>query len=269
MTRAIRRWGILAVLLALAALAGACAGSGGSGDDDAGDDATGDDDTGDDDTGGTTPAIDALNPYPAEVFPGDAINMNFHFTDAGADLEGGAIHVTVGDHPEVVKEITYDPGTDGHITTSVTTGEDWAAGVLTISLYVEDAAGRTSNTITADFTLRPPNTAPAISNLRFDPNPVCNLTGSAFQILFDFVDPDGNVGGGSLAIYEEGSYFPQQFFISPDFHDTSGTIPLDATLTGDAPDGTTTSIGVILADDHGAMSERLDASITFSHAACP
>lgn len=237
------------------------------GDDDDDDNDDADDDADDDDSSSTAPVIDTLHPYPEAIFPGEVINMNFHFTDADANLQGGQIHITVGTQAIDSQPITYDPGDEGYITTYVQTGPDWETGILEISVYLVDAALETSNTITADFEMYGPNTPPFISNLRFDPDPACNEDGSIFTILFDFFDPDGNVGGGSLAVWLD-SIFPQQFIISSDFTDTEGTIPLEATLIGDAPEGAVAQIGVQLADNQGALSERLDSELTFSGAGC-
>jgi hypothetical protein len=265
-------WGAalgLAAWIGLIALA--CASGGGDdddGDDTGADDDSGDDDSGDDDTAGPTPVIDTLHPYPPEVYPGNVINMNFHFTDGDANLMGGSIHIAIEGHAEEVKTIPYDPGAEGHITTYATTGVDWAPGELAISVYIVDAGGLTSNTITAEFVLNGPNTAPSISNLRFDPNPACNLEGSPFTILFDFFDPDGNLGGGSLGIYTEDDLLPQQFLIDGSFDEIAGTLPIEATLTGDAPDGATLSIGIVLVDNQQARSNRLDETITFDNDAC-
>jgi hypothetical protein len=250
------------------AFLGGCGGD--DDDDDEGDDDTGDDDTGDDDAEGTAPVLDALNPYypggTDGVYLGDPLNLNVHFTDADANLQGGTIHFQVGELDAGSLAIAYDPGEEGYITTSVATSDAWPLGATELAVYVVDAAGEQSNTVTAEIRVLAGNTAPVISNLRFEPDPVCTEAEAVFTILFDYDDPDGNLAGGRLILsFDYG--FPQAGLL-PSGLGTEGTFSLEAWPTEEVPEGAEATVTVQISDSQNAMSEQLEETIVFSADGC-
>ena len=255
------------LVLAFAAIVAGCGGD--DDDDDSDDDSTSDDDDDDDDVG-TTPVIDTLNPYYSGdtdgAYVGDPVNMNFHFTDGDANLMGGSIHFAVGGTDAGSVEITYDPGTDGYITTAATVTETWPVGPTELEVYIVDAAGEESNTLSADIRILAENTAPSISNLRFDPDPACTDAEAIFEILFDYYDPDANLDGGTVVIsFDLG--IPQPGLL-PAGLGTDGTFGIQAWPTAEVPEGTTAEVSIQISDQQNAMSELLDETLTFSSAGC-
>ena len=262
-----RTW--MVMLLAAVLLVAACS-SGEDDDDDSGDDDSGDDDSGDDDDDSQTndpPVISNLNVYPDELYPGDTINMIFDVADPDANVTGGLIRLTIDgiDYPPI--EIISDPGAEGKLDVHQATGTDWEPGKKQIQLSIEDADSAQSNSLEGFFNVLEPNTPPIISNLRFDPNPACTQAGTEITLLFDFEDPDGNIGGGSLVVVIDGTPL-NPFIISPEFEETEGTLELVLTLLEDAPDGTKSHFLVWLGDNQGAPSNQLHGDLWFDEDAC-
>ncbi|MDP8254443.1 MAG: hypothetical protein P9M14_01715 [Candidatus Alcyoniella australis] len=264
-TTRITLWRILLAIALTALLLAACADSGDDDDDD--DDDQDDDIDDDDDDDYSAPQISELITYPEQVPQGGALNFVIHFVDPDADLIGGSIHAAVDTVEREPVTIIHEERGEGELMSNVLPAEDAQPGEHLLAVWIVDAAGNQSNVLEATFEVAPANRTPSISNLRFDPNPVCNLVGSTSTMLVDFADLDGNLGGGMiLVIIDEGSINP--FIISPDLEQTEGTLELEVTLTETAPAESSSQFSVQVADALGAVSNQLEAELLMRATAC-
>ena len=263
---------LLAALAAVSMLIACSASGDDDDDDDTADDDNDDDDTADDDDdddqASTPPDISDLYTYPDDIPAGGNVNFVVTFYDPDADLIGGQIHSRLDGADQPAVDILHEDRTEGQLISFLTLDAEIASGAHNLDAWITDAAGNDSNTLQTEFQVSQPNHDPVVSNPRFDPNPICNLEGTATKLLIDFVDVDGNLGGGMIVIIIDGQSM-NPFLIDPGFEDTEGTLEVDVTLTADAPAEDQAEFSIQVADNLGAMSNEVLATLLIRATACP
>jgi hypothetical protein len=234
------------------------------GDDD---DATPGDDDDDDTPDGPAPLLDGLTLLPDEGFAGDNISMSFHWQDLEGDVNGGEVTLYIDGAPMTTFTAITAGGTSGFVDFSFTLADDIGATNLLIEVAVMDLAGNTSNKVGQTFKSFGGNTAPEISNLRFDPDPACTTAGEAFTILFDYFDAEANLDGGTVSILIN-EQFPPIGGTLTGSGPPSGTFGLQLAFTDTVPDGAEVNFIVQFTDNRGLASDSLTADLTFLDSAC-
>lgn len=279
-----RFYALIALLLTLAMTLGLLWSCGGDDDDDndatpgdddndtADDDASpaddDDDDNDDNDTPtGPAPLIDNLAFTPNNGFAGDTIAISFRFQDLEGDVDGGV--VTLLANSEVVT--TFEANTagvnSGFIDLPYTITDEFPTGAVAIGITLTDLAGNVSNLIEETFQNSGGNTAPVISNLRFDPDPACNAADASFTIIFDYHDDEANLDGAIVNLVIDDQFPPLTLTLQGN-GPTDGTLPITLSLSEAFPDNYDLNIKVQMTDNRYLISNELEDDLPLTSTAC-
>jgi hypothetical protein len=239
--------------------------------DDDDNDVSPDDDDDDDTPSGPAPLIDNLILTPAEGFAGDAVAMSFHFQDLEGDVNGGTVELFLDGVSVATLPAVTAGDNQGYVDFGYTLPADLAEGDILIEVTVTDVGQNTSNKIGSIFESSGVNTAPSISNLRYDPDPACNSLSAVFSIILDYHDAEANLDGSYLNIIINNSFPPLTAQLQGSNIPPEGTLQLDLTpgvFTNNMPNGEVVNFKLQLYDNRLAPSNIIGRDLEFNVAAC-
>jgi hypothetical protein len=239
-------------------------------DDDDASPADDDDDDDDDDNDtptGPAPLIDSLILTPDNGFAGDNIALSFHFQDLEGDVDGGTVTLLANGDIMTTFEAHTAGVNEGFIDLPYLIPVELPTGSVAIGITLTDLAGNVSNLVEATFENSGGNTAPEISNLRFDPDPACNAANSAFTIIFDYHDDEANLDGAIVNLIIDNQFPPLSLQLQgsgpPD-----GTLPITLTLSDDFPNDYSLNIKVQMTDNRYLVSNLIEDDLVLTSTAC-
>ncbi len=236
-------------------------------DDTAGNDDDDDDDDDDNTPEGPAPLLDGLTLLPDEGFADDWVSISIHWQDLEDDVSGGEVELFLDGISFTTFTAVTAGENSGFIDFAITLPTDIEAGNLLFEVTLTDMAGNKSNMLGATFRSSGINTAPVISNLRFDPDPACTEDGASFAIIFDYNDAEANMDGGSLSIIINGQ-FPPLVATLQGTGPPQGTLALTFGFDGGVPNGEVVNFVLQMADNRGLASNPLSGNLTFLDSAC-